>query len=292
MPCENPRHVHRPANGGPISFSGIKRDGRAYTPLQLPCGNCFMCQEEKARQQAVRIYHESLLHYESCFVTLSYANEHLPPHNGLRYEDLIKFKKRLRKLLWKTHQKLRYYAVGEYGDKSLRPHYHACIFGHAFTDDRIILKTQPYLLWTSPLLQAIWGLGYVSVGALNFRTARYTASYITKKLRSKQQYVYTDETTGELIPLEQPRSFMSDNLGKGWWLKHHQYTIDHDFVVIDGRRQKPPRAYDKWLTEINKEKIEEIKENRKEKSIKLSKEAISTRAREARAHAQRKSKQM
>jgi len=255
--------------------------------MTLPCGTCLLCQEEKARQQAVRIYHESLGYLESSFITLSYRPKDEPPHGGLRYDDLVKFWKRVREHLWqKQRKKLRYYAVGEYGDKSLRPHYHACVFGHAFVEDRIILKTTPHLLWTCPLLAEWWGLGYVSVGALNFRTARYTASYVTKKLRSKQQYVRTDESTGELIPLEQPRSFMSRNLGKKWWQENRHFVSAHDYVVIDGRKQKPPRAYDKWLAAINELPMEMIKEERKSKVIQLSQEQAYARAINVRAQKQ------
>lgn len=290
MPCEAPRNVHRPTNGGPLSFTGPRKDGQSYTAMQLPCGTCLLCQEEKARQQAVRIYHESMSYMESSFITLSYAPKHEPQYGSLHYEHLVKFWKRMRKHLWqKQRKRLRYYAVGEYGDKSLRPHYHACVFGHAFTDNRIILKTTPHLLWTCPLLEEWWGLGYVSVGALNFRTARYTASYVTKKLRSKQQYVRTDETTGELIPLEQPRSFMSRNLGKKWWEENRHFVSAHDYVVIDGRKQKPPRAYDKWLASINKLPMELIKEQRQLNSTKLSQGAINARASDVRAKKQLKS---
>ena len=43
----------------------------------------------------------------------------------LQKSDLQKFFKRLRK---KTHEKISYYAVGEYGDNTQRPHYHIILF--------------------------------------------------------------------------------------------------------------------------------------------------------------------
>lgn len=262
-------------------------------PMQLPCGNCLLCQEEKARQQAVRIYHEALLHSESAFLTLTYDDKHLPPYGGLRYEDLQKFWKRVKlQLLRKLRTKVRYYAVGEYGDKAGRPHYHACIFGYAFVQDRVITRRTPSLLWTSPMLEEAWGLGGVRVGALNFTTARYTASYVTKKLRSRQQYVRTDETTGELIPLEQPRAFMSRNLGKRWWIENRDYVTAHDMVIINGRPQKPPRAYDKWLQLQNPIPHQMIKEDRKEKSEYVSEAAIRARASNARARKELQVKQL
>jgi len=241
--------------------------------------------------------HESQSYADNSFITLTYDDKHLPPHNGLRYEDLVKFWKRLRKRVAKQAKtnrtvlpKLRYYAVGEYGDKNQRPHYHACIFGHAFLENRVLLRTAPTVLWTTAELAWCWGMGHVSVGDLNFATARYTAQYICKKLRAKQTYVRVDETTGELIALEQPRAFMSKNLGKEWWSRWHQQTIDHDHVVIGGIPQKPPKAYDRWLGEANPTIVEKIKEERRKKAIANASTLEKTHARAQNAHARAKNK--
>lgn len=291
MPCEKPIKAWRPALSGPLRFDP-PNNGRAYTPINIPCGYCLLCREEQARQQAVRVTHEAMSHEENCFVTLTYDNKNLPPYGGLRYDDLVKFWKRVRKFLWKHYRKrLRYYAVGEYGDKTLRPHYHACIFGHAFTEGRVILKTTPHLLWWSPELAQLWGMGNnVSVGALNFETARYTASYVTKKLRMKQQYVRIEEETGELVKLEQPRAFMSRNLARKWWEENRHYVSATDTVIINGRKQKPPKAYDKWLGEVNKLPLEMVKEERKRKSKTTTKGETRARAATARARAGMKKK--
>lgn len=296
MPCKEPIPAWRPATGGPLKFTN-PTDGRAYNRLEVPCGTCILCREEQARQTAVRIYHEAQAYADNCFLTLTYADEHLPPYGSLRYEDLVKFWKRLRKVVLQRSKtdrtilpRLRYYAVGEYGTRSLRPHYHACLFGHAFLHQRIICATSPHLLWTTAELEACWGLGQVRVGDLNFATARYTAQYICKKLRQKQRYVRVDEETGELLALEQPRAFMSKNLGKDWWTKWHQQTIDHDHVVIDGQPQKPPKAYDRWLGEAKPETLEKIKEERRRtaQAEKLTEEESHARARNAHARAKRR----
>lgn len=290
MPCEHPLTAYRPA-AAPTGRLVFTRDGlpprdQAYTPQQVPCGTCILCREEHARQTAVRISHEAILHDTNCFVTLTYNDQQLPPHGSLRYADLAKFWKRLRKEVGT----LRYYAAGEYGDTSLRAHYHACIFGHDFTADRIIIREDPHRLWTSPLLARCWGLGNVSIGTLNFQTARYTASYVTKKLRTGQQYVRIEETTGELVPLQQPRAFMSRNLGKSWWDLYKQGTIDHDRVVIEGRPQKPPKAYDKWLKNLDETIIRKIKDNRQQHIERQTAEQNRAHARNAHARAKRKTK--
>lgn len=273
MPCAAPIPAWRPANGGSLTFNQ-PRDGRAYSPIKVPCGTCILCREEQARQWAVRITHEAQQYEQSSFVTLSYSDENIPTHGSLNYADLQKFWKRLRKAVGR----LRYYAVGEYGDKSFRPHYHACIFGHAFINQRIILRTTPTLLWTCPTLQKAWGLGHVSVGALTFQSARYTASYVTKKLRSKQVYVRTDHESGELIPIVQPRPFMSRNIGKQWWEQWRGQVIDHDYVIINAQKQKPPKAYDKWLKALDPDKHDEIKAARLEHAEPLTDEQLRAKA--------------
>lgn len=236
----------------------------------------------------MRIAHESYLHLDNAFITLTYADEHLPEHNSLDYSHLQKFWKRLRKEIGP----LRYYAVGEYGDESQRPHYHACIFGHAFVQGRRVLRDSPTLLWTNRVLETAWGLGHVSVGALTYETARYTASYVTKKLRSKQQYVRIDEATGELIPLVQPRAFMSlkPAIGLEWLSLYGHQLADMDRVVINGQEQKPPKFYDRWLERVKgKEVIEKIKTKRMERA-KAKPKTARARAEIARARAKRKSK--
>lgn len=288
MPCVKPLKAYRAAHGGPVYFKNPGGTHRGVTLLELPCGQCILCRLEHARQWAVRITHEATLHEENSFVTLTYDDNHLPPYNSLQYSDLQSFWKKLRREV--GH--LRYYAVGEYGDETLRPHYHACIFGHAFTEKRTILRQTPTLLWTNPTLQKAWGMGHVSVGALNFVTAQYTAAYVTKKLNNKRQYVRTDEETGELIPLQQPKAFMSlkPAIGRTWLEDYGKQTYDHDHVVIQGRAQKPPKYYDRWLEAKNPEKLQQIKERRKELTKVLTEEQTHARARNAHARAKMKSK--
>lgn len=289
MPCEHQLTAYRPANGGPVKFNE-PRDGRAYNKINLPCGQCILCRLEHARQWAVRITHEAQTHEQSSFITLTYDDEHLPQYSSLNYAHLRDFWKRLRYYCGK----LRYYAVGEYGDTTNRPHYHACLFGHAFTKDRQILRTTPTMLWTNPQLTQAWGLGHVSVGALTFQTAQYTASYVTKKLNNKRRYVRIDEETGELIPLVQPRAFMSlrPAIGRTWLETYGRQVYDHDHVVINGRPQKPPKYYDRWLSEVDNTQLETIKEERRKNTVKLSEEETHARARNAHARAKSRAKRL
>lgn len=284
-----------PALGGRIRFY-TRKDWQyyqePYTGLTIPCGYCILCRQEQARQQAVRIAHEAQLHPENAFITLTYDDAHIPPYGGLRYEDLQKFWKRLRKHLSKTNRNIRYYAVGEYGDDKLRPHYHAVVFGLSFTEDAITIRETPTRLWTSPMLERCWGLGQVSVGNVTFDTANYCASYVTKKLAQKQKYVRVDQDSGELIALQQPRAFMSKNLAREWWRQWGAYAAAHDFIVIDGKKMKPPKAYDKWLGAQDPERLAQIKEQRMKSAKQLTPQEARARARSAHARAKSKRKKL
>lgn len=63
------------------------------------------------------------------FLTLTYNNEHLPKC-GIFKEEIQLFLKRLRIKLDRLNisHNLRYVAVGEYGSKSKRPHYHMILW--------------------------------------------------------------------------------------------------------------------------------------------------------------------
>lgn len=274
MPCEKPMTV----------WKVRPTQAQHGTKVQVPCGTCFLCRQEYARQWAIRLMHEASRHEKNAFITLTYDNTHTPPDGGLRYEDLQKFWKRLRK----DFGKLSYYAVGEYGDKTNRPHFHACVFGLDFSDEAITIRQAPTRLYTSMALQKAWGMGLVSAGAITFETARYTASYVMKKLGANKTYRTVDEETGELIALEQPKAMMSRNLAVDWWRDWKQGVIDHDRVVVQGRPQKPPKAYDRWLKAENQKIMDEIKKKRIAKMERRTENQTRAHARNARAHAKRR----
>lgn len=70
--------------------------------------------------------------------------------------------------------KVRYFLVGEYGDQSSRPHYHAALFLN-------VGESQQYI---QAVCDESWGLGFSVVGQLTPQSAAYTAGYVTKKMVS------------------------------------------------------------------------------------------------------------
>lgn len=112
------------------------------------------------------MFYESQLHEQSCFVTLTYSNEFLPECGTLKPSDFTLWLKRIRKAV--EPRRLRYFGVGEYGDNSERPHYHAILFGLSPLEAELVERT--------------WGRGHVRVDEFNEVTAQYVAGYVVKKL--------------------------------------------------------------------------------------------------------------
>lgn len=218
---------------------------------------------------------EARLHHRNCFITLTYADEHLPRDRSLDKTHLQKFFKRLRKRMGR----FRYYACGEYGDHTKRAHYHACLFGLDFDDKIEFKRSGQNVLFYSQRLTDIWGYGHTSIGALTFETAAYCARYVLKKktgLAKGQGLTYRlHEETGELCPVAQPYAVMSLRSAiAAQWLpqfKSDIYGADKDFLVLRGQKMKPPKYFDRLLDKIDPERIRRIKEkrieNREEKTL-------------------------
>ena len=131
---------------------------------------------------------EAVLREDNAFVNLTYSEEHLPRVAStsvptLRPKDLTDWLKRLRRAIQPS--KIRYYAVGEYGDVSWRPHYHVALFGYP-TCLRGGTRPNRAGVCCPPcdLVRRSWGLGLVHLGSLERESAQYVCGYVTKKMTS------------------------------------------------------------------------------------------------------------
>lgn len=124
------------------------------------------CRINKSHQWVGRLLMESMEHPCCCFVTLTFDEEHLPAGGYLEKRELQLFIKRLREKFSPT--KIRYFAVGEYGDQTWRPHYHLILFGVSPTEHQVI--------------QSCWNLGFIQVGTAESASMQYITGYVLKKL--------------------------------------------------------------------------------------------------------------
>lgn len=119
---------------------------------------------------------ESAKHAGSCFVTLTYNQEAIPSGATLVPKDSQDWLKRLRLAIEPV--RVRYYLVGEYGDESDRPHYHAALFGLSDVDAGGVDGT-------GGVVQSTWKMGHTYVGELTKESAAYIGGYVTKKMTRK-----------------------------------------------------------------------------------------------------------
>ena len=264
MPCYHPLTAYQCADGS-IVFQE-RRWFNAVKTLSLPCGQCIGCRLERSRQWAMRCMHEAQLHEKNCFITLTYDNTHLPSDGSLHYKDFQLFIKRLRKKFGNT--RIRYYMAGEYGENFGRPHFHACIFGYDFHDKKLWQRSPSgSMLYRSADLELLWPFGYSSIGDVNFESAAYVARYIMKKVtghNAKDHYTEINPETGEITKRKPEFNKMSLKPGIGYdWYKIYKTDVyPHDYVIIKGKKVKPPKFYDKKYKKDNPYEFDEILYNR------------------------------
>lgn len=274
MPCYKPLTGYQSPTGGKLVFKPKPN----YIEKQIPCGRCIGCKIERSRQWAVRCMHELKSHEKASFITLTYNPEHMPKGGTLVKRDWVLFMKRLRQTI--APQKIRFLQCAEYGEGNMRPHFHAIIFGYDFPD-KVFYKTSPKSgskLYRSPTLEKIWSdnegnpIGFADIGDVTFESAQYVAGYVTKKITGElahDHYKYTDPETGEITQRLPEFSLMSrrPGLGKGWIEQYKTDVYPHDKVVMNGKLSKPPRFYDKFLEEADKQMHELIKAQREVKAL-------------------------
>lgn len=249
---------------------------------EIPCGKCIGCRLMYSKQWATRCSLESEYHESSYFVTLTYNEDCVPiswysdPETGeafqsltLRKKDFQAFMKRLR---FNTGQYIRFYASGEYGDNTYRPHYHAILFGLKLDDLKLYKQSEDgWLYYTSETIQKAWSvprrgsnrftrdtsspIGMCMVTNVNWSTCAYVARYVCKKLKGEAAEFY------EKVNIEPPFSLMSRNPGiaNQWFQDHSEYT-KYDTIPLPGvdagKRVKPPKYFDYLLDQVRPDELE------------------------------------
>lgn len=112
------------------------------------------------------------------FITLTYATDHVPfiwgdwgSRLNLYPRDLTLFFKRLRKAHKSGGPSIKYYAVGEYGSNTWRPHYHVLLFNAQLE-----------------LIENAWSMGDIYYGSVSGASVGYCLKYMSKdKKKSKAQ---------------------------------------------------------------------------------------------------------
>lgn len=226
MRCFSPLSIVRP---------GASKNADRIT---VPCGKCTACLQNRRSQWSFRLNEELKAASFSSFITLTYDDENLPDPPFLQRHDLTLFLKRLRdhqvrKIILPTGgekvSKIKYYAVGEYGGRFGRPHYHIILFN------------------CSPKLdiEKIWNKGMVHIGKVTSASIHYVTGYVIQEVNDDLD-----------IPIHvREFSVMSKNLGISY-LNNYLWNKKElrDYVISkSGHRQNLPRYYrDKIFNVVEK----------------------------------------
>lgn len=211
------------------------------TPITLkvgthvPCGKCANCKARRVSGWSFRLRQEDLHATTSHFVTLTYDEKAIKDRSDplcervskhgyyqLCKRDVQLFFKRLREAHG-TPNNIRYYAVGEYGSETHRPHYHAIIF-NAVGD----------------LIDAAWGLGHTFIGTVSGASIGYCLKYLSKEDPRKGKY--WDDRTAQF-------ALMSKGLGKSYLtdeiIDYHTSDLKGKLfcTVPGGQKLSMPRYY-------------------------------------------------
>lgn len=285
---------------------GAGRYEKAYKEyVEIPCGRCIGCRLKYSRDWASRMVFESSQHAHNYFITLTYQDRYLPVNEFLNEDtgecgqiatlfkrDVQLFMKRLREKVktdFPEHDdNIMYYAAGEYGGATRRPHYHMILFGMPELDLKFYKRTdQGFLLYNCEWLDNIWkntedrnapcpfssapvaeglkedSLGYVVVGETSFETCAYVSRYVMKKQKGDTSSVYEEYNFEPEFSLSSRRPA----IGREFFEKHYNELYSQDFVSVPTENGKKKlfnsKYYDNLLEQIDNEKYNKIKETRR-----------------------------
>ena len=127
---------------------------------------------------------------------------------------------------------IKFFACGEYGSVTWRPHYHAIIFGSDLADEHWIKKA--------------WTKGFISLGSVTPQSIEYVSGYCQKKLSDPRDY------SGKVLPFQ----LQSQGLGLSFAIKHEE-QIKHG-VTVNGIPRGVPRYYRKKLSIDSSEFVKKL----------------------------------
>lgn len=257
----------------------------------VPCGRCIGCRLDYSREWAIRCMKEVEQYDHNYFLTLDYDDVHLPigfckdgpPTATLVPDHVSEFMKRLRTKLQREYgfTGVRFFACGEYGDQSNRPHLHIILINcplqdlqekHPIPVDGVVKWIRQYdssgeQLMYSPLVASCWvdekgvSRGRSPIGQVTFESCAYVARYIVKKQYGEGAEIY--EKLG-IVP-EFVRMSRNPGIGYNFFIENMESIYKYDnFSIRRGDEVinvKPGRYADKLL----KLKHEQLYYDRKKK---------------------------
>lgn len=219
----------------------------------VPCGQCLQCKYSIAKQWSIRLAKEFETSKSCIFLTLTYNNDYLIKERNFK-NDIRKFFHDLRNYLNMIYKvKIRYYCTFEYGEESLRPHFHAIIYDFPYD----FLTPVNAVDYSCSIIDRYWIYGFNTIQKEpNIKQLRYVAGYVQKKLK-------TDISFYKENNLVLPFMVCSKGLGSKW-LKDNLKDINTN-ELITYKDDKPqfnsfPRYFVKKTEEFKPNLFNQLKE--------------------------------
>lgn len=197
----------------------------------VPCGKCSACLTNKRNHWIIRLTEEAKESVTSFFMTITYSDENLVCDSDgvsvLCYDHLRAFHKATRKLGFKY----KYFSVGEYGEKSNRPHYHMLVFSLSSN-------------FNYDLFEKCWKYGFIQYGYLNEATIKYCTKDMLKEVdlykdleRSVRPHIRVSHGMG-ISYVEKMKSFH-----KVYGDHHQDGLVQRNVYKSNGKTNSMPRYY-------------------------------------------------
>ena len=262
--CLSPQVIYRrrginPKTGKHFTAASVddlhKWTFSAFEELPVRCGKCINCKKAKASSLIARCVAESRMHDDSAFITLTVDDGNIDrvfSNGSLTHEPFQLWMKRLRKRLCSSG--LKYMMCGEYGELSMRPHYHAIVFGvspYEYSDSVVIdtrFGTSYRQRFDNPVFQETWEYGQVYVGTVTPASVAYITGYTLKQeLLGRDSDFYKSRN---LLP-EYVKWSRRPGLGQSYFMKYKLDLLDTERsefgVSIDGKRLYAGRYFSDLL---------------------------------------------
>lgn len=249
MACIQPLPARRAEDGTVRILTRFEKD-QAYLEkhfLMVPCGKCVACQQAHAKAWALRCSLELQQHDNAVFTTLTYDEKHRPVTLTKRHIQL--WLKRLRRSITTP---IRFFASGEYGERTGRPHYHAILYG--IDESR------------ADSIENAWALGHCKTDRITPARIAYTAGYTAKKAGwyQQQKEERIDPETGELYNWQPPFIQMSRRPGIGAHARQWPESW-RLYAVHNGHKQAVPRyLHEAWKQQATEEEIEQLQKDKEQ----------------------------
>lgn len=188
-----PFHVVRKAGyevNKKVAHWRVQGDYEVLTdPVPIPCGHCWQCLLESAKNWTIRGVLEAQYHKYVYFVTLTYDDEHLIFNDDgqavLSFEDHQLFLKRFRLYFSRWYHlpqkavKVRFLGCGEYGETTGRPHLHYILF----MDAPLVLEPSGVNHFHCFILSQSWTKGLHDISFCAPGCIAYVSGYVVKKAK-------------------------------------------------------------------------------------------------------------